>query len=53
VTSICTRNLGILVSLAAAGLLLTGRVSAHHGAAGLYDTTKSVMMKGTITKIDS
>ena len=51
-TSKRTRNLGILASLAAAALLLTGRVSAHHGAAGLYDMTKSVMMKGTITKFE-
>jgi hypothetical protein len=52
VTSKRTRNFGILVSLAAFGLLLTGRVSAHHGAAGLYDMTKPVMMKGTITKFE-
>ena len=51
-TSKRTRNLGIIVSLASVGLLLSGRVSAHHGAAGLYDMTKSVMMKGTITKFE-
>lgn len=51
-TSKCTRNLGIIVSLASVGLLLSGRVSAHHGAAGLYDMTKAVMMKGTITKFE-
>ena len=51
-TSKRTRNLGILVSLASVGLLLSGRVSAHHGAAGLYDMTKAVMMKGTITKFE-
>jgi Family of unknown function (DUF6152) len=52
VTSKRTRNLGIIVSLASVGLLLSGRVSAHHGAAGLYDMTKAVMMKGTITKFE-
>src|SRR3954465_14804082 len=34
-----------------AGLLLLSRlVLAHHGVAGLYDMSKLVVLKGTITK---
>ena len=39
--------------LFAAGLFLNARpAAAHHGAANLYDMTKPVAMKGTITKFE-
>jgi exonuclease VII large subunit len=41
----------MLVALAV-GLVVARPVLAHHGAAGLYDMSKAVMMKGTITKFE-
>lgn len=42
----------ILMAMAV-GLLVASRpVRAHHGAANLYDMSKTVMLKGTITKFD-
>jgi hypothetical protein len=39
--------------LSAVGLLaLSSPVAAHHGAANLYDMSKPVTMKGTITKFE-
>lgn len=39
-------------SLAAAGLLLTAvPVVAHHSSAAAYDSTKSVEVQGTVTKV--
>ena len=35
--------------IASAVIFASGTVLAHHGA-NLYDTTKAVMLKGTITK---
>ena len=46
-----TRAVGILFALAV-GLVVPRPVLAHHGAAGLYDMSKPVMMKGTITKFE-
>ena len=37
--------------IASAVIFASGTVLAHHGA-NLYDTTKSVMLKGTITKFE-
>jgi hypothetical protein len=51
VNGISKRTVGILFALAV-GLVVTRPVLAHHGAAGLYDTSKAVMMKGTITKFE-
>ena len=47
----------VLVTMTAAvfvsGVAFGSRtVSAHHGAANLYDTTKAVQMKGTVTKFE-
>lgn len=44
-------TVGILFVLAV-GLVAARPVLAHHGAAGLYDMSKAVMMKGTITKFE-
>ena len=45
------RNVLILMA-AAVGLLMAGPVRAHHGAANVYDMSKPVMLKGTITKFE-
>lgn len=42
------RQLFIAMSLAAGPLLVSSSVLAHHGA-NLYDTSKAVVLKGTIT----
>jgi len=39
----------IVMAVAAGLLLMSGSVSAHHGA-NLYDMTKTVMLKGTVSK---
>jgi uncharacterized protein DUF6152 len=39
----------VVMAVAAGLLLVSSRVSAHHGA-NLYDMTKTVMLKGTIAK---
>jgi hypothetical protein len=49
--STVSRTLGILVAMTV-GFLLVSPVRAHHGAAGLYDMTKPIMLKGTITKFE-
>ena len=47
------KNQLLTVLATAAGLLLAaGPVRAHHGAANLYDMTKPVTLKGTITKFE-
>ena len=46
-----TRTVGILFALVV-GLVVARPVLAHHGAAGLYDMSKAVLMKGTITKFE-
>ena len=43
--------LRVLMAMAIS-VLVVGPVRAHHGAAGLYDMTKAVMLKGTITKFE-
>jgi len=48
VKSNVTANLAVVI---VAGLILFTRpVFGHHGVAGLYDTSKPVVLKGTITK---
>jgi uncharacterized protein DUF6152 len=42
----------ILVTMAIGLLPLSGPVLAHHGAANVYDMSKPVMLKGTITKFE-
>ena len=41
-----------IVMAMAVGLLMSVPVLAHHGGAGLYDNSKAVMLKGTITKFE-
>src|ERR1700694_5918103 len=43
------RTLVIATAMAVGFLLVSGSVSAHHGA-NLYDMTKTVMLKGTVAK---
>jgi hypothetical protein len=50
-TTIKTRRL-VLLATAVGLLLLPGSVLGHHGAANVYDQSKAVMMKGTITKFE-
>ena len=47
-----TSNLHILMATAIGLLLVAGPVLAHHGTANVYDNSKPVMMKGTITKFE-
>lgn len=46
----------VLLRILAFGLLgfisLSGSISAHHATAAEYDVSKTVVLKGTITKID-
>lgn len=51
-TSNAKSNLHNLMATAIGCLLLFSPVRAHHGAAGLYDMSKPVMLKGTITKFE-
>jgi hypothetical protein len=41
---------GLPVVIVAVIILFSRPVLAHHGVAGLYDTSKPVVLKGTITK---
>jgi hypothetical protein len=45
-------NFLILMAAAVGLLLIAGPVRAHHGAANVYDMSKPVMLKGTITKFE-
>ena len=45
------RSALLIAALAVAVILASNTVLAHHGA-NLYDTTKAVMLKGTITKFE-
>ena len=45
-----TSNLFIVIATAVGLLLVSGGVFAHHGVANLYDMSKVVALKGTITK---
>src|SRR5438128_8057417 len=45
------RSALLIAAFAVAVIFASGTVLAHHGA-NLYDTTKSVMLKGTITKFE-
>ena len=45
-------RLFIVIALAAGLRLLSEPVLAHHGGAGLYDNSKVVTLKGTITKFE-
>ncbi len=45
-------NLLILAAMAIGLFLMSGPALAHHGAANVYDMSKAVMMKGTITKFE-
>lgn len=47
--SIVTRRLFVAAALAAGSLSVSAAVLAHHGA-NLYDTSKPIELKGTITK---
>jgi hypothetical protein len=42
----------ILIAMAVGLRLVSGPVLAHHGTANVYDNSKPVMMKGTITKFE-
>lgn len=42
----------LFVTATGVGLVAIQPVLAHHGAANLYDTSKAVMLKGTITKFE-
>jgi hypothetical protein len=44
-------RLFMMIALVVAVVSFTGTMSAHHGA-NLYDSTKAVMMKGTITQFE-
>jgi hypothetical protein len=46
------RQLVIAMTMAAGLLLRTGSASAHHGTANVYDMSKPVVMKGTLTKFE-
>ena len=46
------RQLVIVIAMAAGLLARTQSASAHHGTANVYDTTKPVVMKGTLTKFE-
>ena len=46
------RQLVIAMAMAAGLLLGTGSASAHHGTANVYDMSKPVVMKGTLTKFE-
>ena len=48
--STVTRNLFIVIAMAVGLLPVSGPVFAHHGVANLYDMSKAVTLKGTITK---
>jgi hypothetical protein len=50
VKSNVTSNLFIVIATAVGLLLVSGGVFAHHGVANLYDMSKVVALKGTITK---
>jgi hypothetical protein len=41
-----------VASLALAGLLFTGTLSAHHSPSAVFDMTKPFVLKGTLTKVD-
>jgi len=45
-------KLFIVMAMAVGLLLMSVPVLAHHGGAGLYDNSKAVMLKGTITKFE-
>ena len=45
-------NLLILMAMAVGLQLISGPVLAHHGTANVYDNSKPVMLKGTITKFE-
>ena len=47
-----TSNLLILMAMAIGLLLTAGPLRAHHGTANVYDNSKPVMLKGTITKFE-
>jgi uncharacterized protein DUF6152 len=42
----------VLMAMAVGLLLISRPVLAHHGTANVYDNSKAVMMKGTITKFE-
>ena len=44
-------RLFVMMALALAVMAFAGTMSAHHGA-NLYDSTKAVMLKGTITQFE-
>ena len=46
------RRLVIAMAMAAGLLVRTGSASAHHGTANVYDMSKPVVMKGTLTKFE-
>ena len=46
------KTLLVLVPMTVGLLLISRPVFAHHGTANVYDNSKAVMMKGTITKFE-
>jgi hypothetical protein len=40
------------MALALCGVLLTGALSAHHSPTAVFDMSKPLVVKGTLTKID-
>jgi hypothetical protein len=52
VKRITQSNLLILMAMAVSLQLISGPVLAHHGTANVYDNSKPVMLKGTITKFE-
>jgi len=52
VKSRTTREPLILVAVAIGLLVASGSVRAHHGATNVYDMSKAVELKGTITKFE-
>ena len=47
-----TSDMFIVIAIAVGLLLASAPVFAHHGVANLYDMTKLVTLKGTITKFE-
>ena len=45
-------RLGGVLAIAAAVALAASTLSAHHSVAGQFDTSKSVTLKGTVSKVD-
>jgi hypothetical protein len=42
----------LVVALVLTGLLLTGKLSAHHSPSAVFDMSKPFVLKGSLTKVD-